>query len=312
MGFGQGIYSVMHLVGESAYGVTPASGFRKLPFVSHSMGEERPLIEDDQLGLGREGADPSYDVATNTGDIVVPVDVSAFGVWLTAIFGAPVTSGPGPFTHAFQSGGSVLPAHSIEIGSPDVPSYSVHYGAVANQMRIAMARSGMLNATISMIAQGESAQTSTSVAGTPLVVKGPRFAQATGTIKRDNVALGNVVSADLSISNGLSPLEVIRSDGRIGGVLSGAVQAMLRFTAHFDSLDLLNAATDGTPVNLSEIGWSRTGASLKFALPRVFLPRQKRPISGPGGIMMEFNCQAAAPDGGHKISATLINNINSY
>lgn len=313
MGFAMGINAVLYGKPEVTYGVTPAaSNFNKLPFVSSNMGEERPLIEDDQLGFGREGLDPAYDVATNDGDIVVPVDTRAIGFWLRGLFGTPVNGGStGAYTHAFESGKATLPSHSLEIGHPDVPTWSVHYGAVVNQMRIAMARSGMLNATVSLIAQGESAQVSSSVAGTPDVVQGPRFAQATGVIKRDGTALGNIVSADLSISNGLDKVEVIRADGRIGGVVPGVVQAALRFTARFDSLTLLNAAMDGTPVNLDEIGWVNGDASLKFALPRVFLPRVKRPINGPRGVTAEFNCQASGA-GGHKVSATLINDVATY
>lgn len=312
MGFGQGINAVLHAVAEATYGITPASGFKKLPFVSHSMGEERPLIEDDQLGFGREGLDPSYDVATNDGDIVVPVDTVAFGNWLKGFFGAAAVTGSGPYSHVFTSGGAALPSFSLETGHPDVPAFSTHYGAVVNQIRIGMARSGMLNATISLIAQGESAQTTSSVAGTPTAQQGPRFAQATGVIKRDGVALGNIVSADLSLSNSLDKIEVIRPDGRIGGVVPGVVQAALRFTARFNSLDLLNAASDGTPVNLDEIGWTNGPNSLKFALPRVFLPRAKRTVNGPGGMTADFNCQAAAAPGGHKIIATLVNTVASY
>lgn len=308
MGYGMGINAVLHgSVEVGGYGVSPASGYRKLPFVSHTLGEERPLIEDDQLGFGREGRDPAYDVATNDGDIVVPVDDTAFGFWLTALFGDPTTTGSAaPYTHAFQSGKSSLYSHSLEIGNPDVPAYSMHYGAMANQMRIALARSGMLNATISLICQGETAPVTSSVAGTPTPNLGKRFAQATGVIKRDGVALGNIVSADLSFSNGFEKVEVIKADGRIGGVVPGVVAATLQLRARFNSLDLLTAATNGTPVNLDEVGWALGTSSLKFGLPRVFLPRVKRPITGPGGIMAEFNCQASG-EGGHKITATLIN-----
>ena len=312
MGIGQGINAVLHAALETTYGVTPASGFLKLPFVSHSMGEERPLIEDDQLGLGREGGDPVYDVAINVGDIVVPVDISAFGFWLKAMFGYPTTTGTGPYTHKFYSGGADAIPFSIDIGNPEVPSYSVHYGAVANQLRIALSRQGMLNATVSMIAQGESAKVAASVAGTPSLLKGRRFAQATGVIRRDGVALGNIASADLSISNGIQTLDVIRGDGRIGGAELGVVQAALRITAYFNSLDLLDAATDGTPVNLDNIGWTNGTNRLEFSLPRVFLPRVKNPITGPGPIMADFNCQAAAPDAARKVGVTLINGVASY
>lgn len=313
MGFAMGINAVMHAVEEVTYGVTPATNFRRLPFVSSNMGEERPLIEDDQLGFGRQGLDPSYDVATNDGDIVVPVDLEAIGFWLKGFFGQPTVTGTGPYTHVFQSGAAVLPSRSIEIGNPDVPSFSVHYGAVVNQMRIAMARSGMLNCTVSLIAQGETAPVASSVAGVPVEQRGPRFEQATGVIKRDGVTLGNIVSADISLSNSLEKFEVMRGDaGRIGGVVPGVVQAQLRMTARFDSLDLLTAATNGTPINLSEIGWDRSGGGLRFEMPRVFLPRTKRSISGPGGITADFNCQAARFPGGYKVIARLVNSVSSY
>lgn len=310
MGYGQGINAVCHGVFESVYGQSPASGYRKLPFVSHTLGEERPLIEDDQLGFGREGLDPVLDVATNDGDIVVPVDQAAIGFWLKAMFGAPATSGSGTFTHVYQSGAAALPSLSLEIGAPDVPSFSTHYGAVANQMRIALARSGMLNATISLMCQGESSEVSASTAGSPTVLSGSRFAQATGSIKRGGVALGAVVSAELSISNGLDKVEVIRPDGRIDGVVPGVLAVTLTLRTRFNSLQLFNDATNNTPIDL-EVGWVTGANSLKFALPRVFLPRPKKPIEGPRGIMSDFTAQASGA-GGHKVTATLVNATASY
>lgn len=310
MGYGQGINAVCHGVFETTYGLSPASGYRKLPFVSHTLGEEQPLIEDDQLGFGREGLDPSYDVITNDGDIVVPVDQAAIGFWLRAMFGAPATSGTGPYTHVYQSGAASLPSLSLEIGSPDVPSFSTHYGAVANQMRIALARSGMLNATIGLMCQGESAEGASSAAGTPSALTGPRFAQATGSIKRGGVALGSVVSAELAISNGLDKIEVIREDGRIDGVLPGVLAVTLTLRTRFNSLALFNDATNKTPIAL-EVGWQAGATSLKFALPRVFLPRPKKPIEGPRGIMADFTAQASGA-GGHKVTATLVNTTATY
>jgi hypothetical protein len=311
MGYGQGINAVLNAAFESPYGTTPGSGFMKLPFVSHSLGEVRGLLEDDQLGFGREGLDPSQDVANNDGDVTVPVDVTAIGFWLKAMFGSPVTTGSAPYTHVFTSGAAALPSLSIEVGSPDVPSFSTHYGAVANQMRIALARSGNLNAVISLVAQGETDEDDESVAGTPTSLAGARFAQATGGIKKDGATLGAVVSAELAISNNLDKLEVIRSDGRIDGALPGVVSGNIRIETRFNSLALYEAATDGTPVAL-EIGWTKGPSSLKFAFPRVFLPRPKKPITGPRGIMSTFECQAAALPGAHKVTATLINATASY
>ena len=80
MGRPLGINAVMSAAVEPAYGQTPAGGFFKLPFVGHSLGEEQPLIEDDQLGFGREGLDPVYDVIINDGDLTVPVALRGIGL----------------------------------------------------------------------------------------------------------------------------------------------------------------------------------------------------------------------------------------
>jgi hypothetical protein len=312
MGRALGINAVQAAAYETAYGATPASGFRKLPFVSNALGEERPLIEDDQLGFGREGLDPTYDVATNDGDVVVPMDTRAIGFWLKLLLGQPVSTGAGadPRSHVFTSGASALPSASIEVGNPEVPSFSVNYGAAANQLRVSMARSGMLNATIGMIAQGETKPQATSVAGSTTPLTGPRFQQAVGSVKRGGTQLGGVTSADFTFSNSMEKVETIRSDGRIEGVDPLKVMMTGSLTLRFDSLALYNAAVDGTPIDLS-FGWQQGAASLLFAVPRVFLPRAKKPISGPSGIQVTSNWQASGALG-NTLTATLVNDVPSY
>ena len=313
MGRPLGINTVQNAVFETMYGATPAAGFFKLPMVSHGLGEEQPLLEDDQLGFGREGLDPTYDVITNDGDVVVPVDTRAIGFWLRGVFGAPVTSGPvdGKYTHTFKSGSGTIPSISIEYGNPDMPIFSVNYGATVNQMKIGMARSGMLNASLSMIAQGETDPGLVSVAGVPSILTGPRFAQATGAITIDGVAAADIVTADLGYTNNLEKLEVIRQDGRIGGVDPGVCRSSGTITTRFATRALYDKARSKTPVGLS-FGWvSDSGASLTFSLARVFLPKPKRSVTGPKGIQAVFNWQASGANGS-QLTAVLVNDVPSY
>jgi hypothetical protein len=78
---------------ESAPGTTPGSGFYSIPIVSTTIGEERGLLQSDLIGLGREMQDPTYDVANDVGDFVVPVDNRNFGRWLKLMLGLPTSSG---------------------------------------------------------------------------------------------------------------------------------------------------------------------------------------------------------------------------
>jgi hypothetical protein len=312
MGRPLGINTVQNAAFETTYGATPAAGFFKLPMVSHGLGEEQPLLEDDQLGFGREGLDPTYDVITNDGDVVVPVDTKAIGFWLRATFGAPVTTGPvnGKYTHTFKSGGGNIPSISIEYGNPDGPIFSTNYGAGVNQLKIGLARSGMLNAALSMIAQGESDPGVVSIAGAASPLTGPRFAQATGAILIDGVAAGDIVSADLGYTNNLEKLEVIRSDGRIGGFDPGVCRASGSITTRFATTALYNKARAKTAVALS-FGWATDIATLTFTLPRVFLPKPKRSVSGPKGIQAVFNWQASGAAAA-QLTAVLVNDVASY
>jgi hypothetical protein len=406
---------------ESTYGVPPASGYRKLPFVSANLGEEQSLIESDLLGFGREPQQPAYDVVNNDGDVVVPVDQRNIGFWLRGLMGPPtsaamvaasgsivfagqpannstitlngiawtfVSTSPsgnesqiganlgatltnlvtalnasavsqiaaatyaqtgsttltithdtigvagnaytlaaqatsngtpsgatlagGANSHTFISGAQSLPSLAIEMQLPDVPFFGMTYGARVNRFQVQAQRSGLLSATINVIAQGESIATSTQ-AGTPTSLALDRFSQFQGEVKRNGVALGNIVSAELAYSNNLERVEVIRSDGRIADADPGIIAATGTITTRFSDTTLVDQATNRTPCELA-FGWSAgPSAALIWTLHRVFLPRGDRQIQGPGGIQIPFAFQSAKdPVLDKTATCVLTNDVASY
>ncbi len=308
----RGANAIMAAAFETTYGTPPASGYKKLPFVSSALGEEQNLIESDLLGLGREPLPPSKDVANNEGDVVVPVDLRNFGYWLKLLLGAPTTTGTGPYTHTYVSGALALPSMAIEIGLPDVPSYGMNFGVRANAMTIQMQRSGLLNATMGLIAQGET-RSASSGAGTPSEAAIERFSQGLGEIKRNGVALGNIVSAELTYSNNLDKVEVIRPDGRIEDAEPAMVAANGNVVVRFADTTLLDQAIDGTACELS-FGWEiDADRSLLFTLHEVYLPRPKLSVSGPGGVQATFAFQAANDSTLQKtMTVVLVNDVPTY
>ncbi len=76
----RGVNAALAAVFESTYGTPPGTGFRRMPFASVNLGEEQGLIASELLGFGREPLAPVYDVITNMGDLVVPVDTRNIGV----------------------------------------------------------------------------------------------------------------------------------------------------------------------------------------------------------------------------------------
>lgn len=405
---------------ETEYGVAPANGWMLLPMAGSgsSLGEEQALIEDDQLGTGREPLDPVDDVVTNTGDLTVPVDLRAFGNWLKLLLGEPETEaadaasgsivfsaqpavnstvtingvswafkasgatgnqvnigvnlaatmtalatalnasaeadvaeatytanatgiaiahdtdGPdgnaftlassgtsnatvsaatligGTNAHVFTTGASSLPSMSIEHGHPELPSYSVHGGVMGNTLRIQGQRGGMLNAVLGLIAQGESTPVAVSVDETPDELDITRFAQATGEVKEDGVQLATVRGFTLNYSNNLDLDEVIRPDGLINGADPGKVMVGVGLILNYTAASAGERVGTAYPKALS-FGWSNRYGSLLFEIPRAFLPRVKKPISGPNGIQAEHDCQASGADG-FTMKVTLKNDLDGY
>lgn len=313
MGRARGATAQMLVSIEGTYGTPPAGGYNKVPFISSQLGAEQPLIDSELLGLGRAPADPTYDVVTNDGDVVIPLDANNLGLWLKLLLGAAVDSvvtANTVYQHVFSSGADPLPSASIEVGHPAVPSFQTSYGARANTFRIGMQRSGNTSATLGLIAKGETAPANASAAGSPTLLPIVRFAAATGAIKIDGVQVGEIVSADINFSNALEKIEAIRPDGEIADADPGMPMANGSLTAKFSDNALFNKATSKTPVSL-EFSWTAGAYSLKIVIARAFLPKVKRPVTGPGGIQQDFNFQGST-GGAPMFVATLVNAVASH
>lgn len=240
-----------------------------------------------------------------------PSSSPASNATLTAAAAVTCANG-GTVSHVFTVGALVLPSASIELGQPDVPAFSMHYGIRANQLRIGLARSGLLNATVGLIAKGEAPATTTTAAGAQLFSPGvtTRFAQATGSISRNGAALGSVVQAEITFSNNLEAVETIQADGRIEDADPGMVMVGASITTRYADTVLMDDATNQAPVALA-FGWVNGPYSLTFAMPRVFLPRTKRPVEGPGGIQAQATITASGALAS-AMTVTLINDVPSY
>ena len=89
----QGARAQMALAFETTYGTAPAGGYFRIPFASSSRGAEQPLLNSELLGYGRDPLPPVKDAVTADGDISVPIDAEAWGMWLKAAFGDPASTG---------------------------------------------------------------------------------------------------------------------------------------------------------------------------------------------------------------------------
>ncbi len=308
----QGARSQLAAAFETVYGTAPASGYKRLPFVSDGLGAEQPLLESELLGYGRDPLAPIKDAVTVDGDIVVPMDAEAMGVWLKGALGAPVTTGTTPKIHTFNSGSYDLPSLSLEKQMPTVPYFAMRSGVKVNTLSWSMVRSGLLTMTVGLIAQGES-KSATTVAGTLTDYALQRFGHFNGAIKRDTLAMANIISAEINYSNNLDRVETIRADGKIDGLDPGMAMLSGSFVARFDSETLLDQAINGTPCELEFSHVIGANASFKLTVHAVYLPRPDIPIEGPQGIQATFNWMAArAVSPSRMCTAVLTNTVATY
>lgn len=310
----QGARAQMALGFETQYGTPPgANSFWKMPFASSTLGSEQPLLNSELLGYGRDPLAPIKDAITVDGDAMVPLDARYLGIWLKLLFGEPFTTGSGaPYSHEFRSGGWTLPSAAIEIGMPDVPYYAMCSGVKANSISWTMQRSGLVTATVALIAQGE-AVAGSSAAGTLEELALSRFGTFHGSISREGTPLGNVVSGQVTYSNNLDRIETIRDDGKIDGADPSMASLSGELVVRFADQTLLSQATGGTDCELTfayEIGAAQ---SFELVAHSVYLPKPRIPLEGPGGVQATFAWQAAIDSGtGRMCTATLVNDMPDF
>lgn len=215
-------------------------------------------------------------------------------------------------THTFNSGAWALPSMAIEIGMPEVPRFAMYAGVMLNTLRWQMSRAGLLSGTVGLMAQKETVAASTA-AGSPTSYAFQRFGHFNGAITRDGAALGNIVSADITYSNNLDPIEIIRADGCVDGFdpmvasLGGALVARIADTT------LLTQAINGGPCELKFAYDLGVTAKFELTAHAVYLPQPKAPVEGPGGVQVTFDWQAArATSPARLCTAILTNTVASY
>ena len=222
----------------------------------------------------------------------------------------------GGFTHTFVSGAASLPSFAAEIGHANVPAYFVHTGCMLGSMALNFQRSGAANATLNIIAQGETRFASTQ-GGTPTARVYKPFSQFNGSIKRNGTSLANITGAQFTYSNGLQAVPTIRNDGLIEAVDPTIINVNGSIDVRFADTTLVDDAINNNAIEL-ELAYKLAGLdgnnfSLTWTFHEVYLPRPRIPVSGPGGVQASFNWQAVYDDALSKsVTVVLKNDVTSY
>lgn len=272
---------------ETTFGTDPASPNGILvPFNTNSIKASQNLTEDNTIRNRRDPAMPNRGNVDVTGDVVIPVDQIAIGYWLKAMFGNPVTTGTGLYTHKYTLG-DTQPSMVIEKGFTDIGVYEKFNGCKVSRFSIEVGGDGELTATVGIMGAKHSLEdTAYDSSATELTLT--KFNQFQASIKEGGTAIAIVTRCSLEIDFGLDGDQyVIGSQGTREDIPEGLAQASGSLTALFKDSTLLDKAIAGTETSL-EISFTDGTNSLKFLLPEIMFERTSPTIDGPAGVRVEL------------------------
>lgn len=298
---------------EETFGQDPAvaTGY-KMPFSSLTLAASQNLTEPSTLTGNRNKVAPVHGNIDVSGKVTFPIDARYIGLWLKGVFGAPTTTGVGPYTHTFTPGDS-LPSMVIEKGFTDVGQYFKYNGVKINSLNLAVGGDGELTADVELVGKSESLN-STEYDSSLNTYSFTRFSNFQVSVKEGGVTLADATECALSIENGLDDsIYTIGTGGERGEIPEGQVNVSGSLKVLFKDASLLNKAINGTETNL-DIIMTDGANSLTFTLPEVILERTSPGIDGPSGILLSLNFRAYYNDNADNtsIKAVLINDVASY
>lgn len=299
---------------ESKYGAIPAApNGRRMPFISTSLKASQALNDDEIIRATRNPAPPTAGNIDVSGNIVVPVDVRAFGHWLTAMFGNPVTTGAAvPYTHTWTIS-ATQPSCVLEKGFTDINQFFLYNGCKIGKASFSFGGDAAQRATLELMGAKETLGV-TSFDTTPTDTVLNYFNSFQLTMKEGAASIAYIKEATLDLDFGLDGDQFpIGSAGERVDILEGIVNPAGSLTAFFMDSALLDKAVNGTETSL-EWKWASGAHSLTITLPEVILERTSPEIGGRGGVLVNLNYRAYHQDdaGNSAIKVVLVNDVASY
>ena len=315
----RGYYSQMVMGFESDYGVAPpnAVGY-VIPFNTESVAISRPKNTAATLRGTRNPAEPFDGFTDVSGNIVVPVDANVFGLWLRAMFGAPVSApvdaSPGKHEHLYESGEELPSFWSQIYFAADVPFYKLSKGVKITTFAIDAGGDQELVATLGCMGSNQPLQAAKLVQ-TPVEFPLDRISNFMGDLEIDGAPFGDATKFAINLDNGLDgDTYTFGGGGFRGNLPEGLMGASGSMTVLLKDKLLYQKAIDSAEISMKlSFGKKSTGASLAFEMPHVQLQVTGPAVEGPAGMRVTWNWQAYSPIATESaISATLVNSIESY
>jgi hypothetical protein len=313
----RGFFERVALIFESTFNTTPTvttGDMVAMPMNSIGLGSDENMIDPETIiPTKRWESEPIFGNISVQGPITVPMDVRYIGYWFKLLFGAPTTTGAGPYTHTFEPS-TETPSATIETGFTDIAKYLVYNGVKINSMSMNFTVDTELTVEMDLLGGKELASSGTALDSAPVEHTITRFNAQDIVLKKGGVTVAIARSVGLNINNGLVDDVYTLSSGGFRHSLPEA-KLMIGGTAEllFIDTEWTDLAINGTEFDL-EISMATGAHSLTITLPEVKMRRQpiQRNGHGPMYVAVDFKAYFQDDVAGLPISVELINDVTDY
>ena len=272
---------------ESAFGTTGATSY-EIPFAPSLDIKETQALNDSSIIRGTRNMDRSFlGFKAVDGSLSIPLDNKSTPKWLEGFFGAPVTTGAGPYVHTFSVNNTAIPSYFIEVAHKDLGEYFLHNGIKMNSFDVSFGGDGELLMNINVMGQKSTRGTAEAVAPTALtsVLNFEQFeAEITGAT--------SVKDLSLNYTNNLDGSQyTIGGGGTRGEIPLGMVGVSGSFTALYENDTLLAAARNNVDQALN-ITLTNGATIIAFDMEEVVLEPTGVVVDSPQGLSVTFNYTA--------------------
>lgn len=292
MAMAKGYKSTLALDFETAFGVEPGSpAALAVPINTFDVKASRALQMAQTLTGSRNPVEPFAGNTPVSGQAVVPVDALAFGYWLKAIFGAPVTTGAGPYTHTFKISDEQPSLVLEKRFATAVPTYAKINGGKVSKLSMQVGGDGELVANLDIEGAREAIGTAPYDATLTAILLS-RFNNFQAAITEGGTTLANCTAMSFDLDCGLeTDVYVIGAQGQRGELPEGVMGVSGSLTTLFESTALLLKAKNATETALV-LTFTAGANILKFTFPEVLLELNTPGITGPQGVRLELPWKA--------------------
>lgn len=314
-----GVYSETRIYPEASLKKLPSSikGY-KIPFNSNTLSSSQNTTAPATITGRRDAVQPILGNVDTTGDLTVPLDLTATGLILAAAFGKPksVAAGDstGLYTHVFKAG-KTQPSFTVEKAFSN-GLYSIIKGVKVNQLETSFGGDGELTLRAGLLGCDE------EISDTPVTTAGinevalNRLNNFQSSILIDGVESAVVTELSLAIAFGLDDSGyAIGSKGYRTRINEGLISPTGKLTAFFDDKSFIEKAINAEATAIQVKLASADGKqSLVIDLPEVQFARKTPSIDGAKGITQELDYSAffKTTKLGTCIQFTLTNDVASY